>query len=91
MSFFSILTIGHFFSLLLETKGGREEEGVRERGRETLIGYLLYVPDQKNKPTTQACDLTRDQNHNLLVYRRRRQPMEPHQPGLICFFQNKYS
>ena len=39
--------------LILEREEGRE----RERGRETLIGYLLNVPDWGVEPTISACAL----------------------------------
>ena len=36
--------------------------------RETLIGCLLYVPQQGSAPATYVCSQARDQTHNLSVH-----------------------
>ena len=54
--------------------------------RETLIDFLLYRPQPRTKLATQACALTGNWTHDLLVYRLFRQPTEPHWPGLTCTF-----
>ena len=55
----------------LREKGWKEE---REREihrweREALISCLLYTPQPRSVPRTQACALTRNRTGNLLVYR----------------------
>ena len=69
-----------------EGERGRGEE--RERERETLIVCLLYVPQPRIDPTTQACVLTRDQTCKPLVYGTMLQPTEPPSQGPPAFFED---
>ena len=54
----------------------------REGGRESerLVISNLH-PNVGIKPITQACAMTRNQTHKLLVYRKMLQPTEPRGQG----------
>ena len=72
--------------LILEREEGVGREREREREhrceRETSIGCLLYVPWLGIEPTTQACALTGNRIHNLMVYGMVFQPNEPSSQGI---------
>ena len=57
--------------------------GGRKRGRETLIGCLLYTPWPGTNPKTQACARTRNQTSDFFALQENTQATEPHQSGLL--------
>ena len=72
-----------FLSLPKDTLSDFRERGKggRERGRETLIGCLLCVPQSWTKPASSVCAVTGDRTRNPSVSRTMLQPTEPQQPG----------
>ena len=44
-----------------------EKKGGRKRGRETLIGCLLYSPQPGTSPASQACALTRNWTSDIVL------------------------
>lgn len=60
---------------------GRQGWGVGSRGRETVIGCLLYVPWPQIKPAMRVCSMTRNWTHNLLVFGMRLQATKPRCQG----------
>ena len=73
--FFSALSWGHPHWFL---KRGEERE--RNIGVKNIYWLPLKSAPTGTKPTTQACSLTRNWTHELLVYRMTLQLIEPHQP-----------
>ena len=87
---FLIVCIAFFFGIK-EWYIFREKEMEGERGRETLIGCLLYVPQPGTESTTYTCALIRNRADSLLLCR-----TTPHQPSRVArakewfFLRQKY-
>ena len=77
-----------FYLFIFREKGREgEREGEKHRyARETLIGYLL-TPPTGDRPTTQACALTRNQTGDLSVHRLVLIPLSHASQGLFIIFK----
>ena len=63
-------------------------EGVRKRGRETLMcGCFLSTPLLKTWPATQACAVTGNQTSNPLVHSPALNPLSHTSQGQTSFFK----
>ena len=73
----TLATLGiiHFFLILFiyifreRGRKGEREGKKHQRERKTLISCLSYIPWLGNKPTTQACALTKNRTGNLSLCR----------------------
>ena len=84
---FLILTWG----CVLERGKGRDRQTDRqgERETETLIGCLLYVPDEGSNPQAKHVSWPKSRTCNLLVYGMMLQPTEPHGQDLLILFDGQ--
>ena len=71
-----------YLCLFLERGEGREKEGERN----ISVWLPLACPELSTQPTTQACALTRNRTHDLLVRRLALKPLSYTRKGSVSFF-----